>query len=278
MSDTGTANTAGTVTSTASAISATRLLPLPLPPEATARTVSLPEYVYGRLREDIFDMRLLPGDQITETEIAAYFKVSRTPVREALQRLQGDGLMQGYVRGGWEVVPIDFKRFEDLYELRKLIEIHAVKRLCAADGAAAADDAGLIEGLKRVWCVPPEQRITDPREAAQLDELFHRTLVKASGNLEMADAFDRLTDRIRIVRRLDFIYGDCVQSTYDEHAAMLAAISVRDSTEAVRQMTEHIEGSHAEVNRITLHRLHSARASASKEPLAYVPVKVRRHS
>ena len=61
---------------------------------------SLPEYVYARLREDIFEMRLLPGDQVTETEVAAYFKVSRTPVREALQRLQSDGLMQGYVRGG----------------------------------------------------------------------------------------------------------------------------------------------------------------------------------
>lgn len=259
-------------------VSTTRLLPQPLPPDtATARTGSLPEYVYGRLREDIFDMRLLPGDQITETEIAAYFKVSRTPVREALQRLQGDGLMQGYVRGGWEVVPIDFKRFEDLYELRKLIEIHAVKRLCAAD-RVAADDAGLIEGLKQVWCVPQDRRVTDGRQAAQLDEQFHTTLVRASGNLEMADAFDRLTDRIRIVRRLDFVYGDCVQSTYDEHASMLAAISVHDSTEAVRQMTEHIEGSHAEVNQITLHRLHSARASASKEPLAYVPVKVRRHN
>ena len=56
---------------------------------------SLPEYVYARLREDIFEMRLLPGDQVTETEVAAYFKVSRTPVREALQRLQRDGLMQG---------------------------------------------------------------------------------------------------------------------------------------------------------------------------------------
>ncbi|MGF6852747.1 DNA-binding GntR family transcriptional regulator [Paraburkholderia sp. CI3] len=76
------------------------------------------DHVYVSVREDIFDMRLLPGDRVTEGSIAERFGVSRTPAREALQRLQSDGLMRGYVRGGWEVVPVDFKRFEDLYEMR----------------------------------------------------------------------------------------------------------------------------------------------------------------
>src|SRR5450830_871141 len=239
---------------------------------------SLPEYVYARLREDIFEMRLLPGDQITETEVAAYFKVSRTPVREALQRLQSDGLMQGYVRGGWEVVPMDFKRFADLYELRMLIEVHAVTRLCAA---AAGDDRHVvdmrqIEALKADWCIPLEQRLSDGRAVAALDECFHQTLVRDTGNQEMASALDRLTDRIRIVRRLDFVYGDCVGSTYEEHAAILAQIDARAGDEAVRLITDHIAGSHAEVNQITLHRLHSARASAATERLPYVTVRVMR--
>lgn len=237
---------------------------------------SLPEYVYARLREDIFEMRLLPGDQVTETEVAAYFKVSRTPVREALQRLQSDGLMQGYVRGGWEVVPMDFKRYADLYELRQLMEVHAVRRLCSdADGRQRVDMAQ-IEALKKDWCIPPAQRLSDGRAVAALDECFHQTLVRATGNQEMASAFDRLTDRIRIVRRLDFVYGDCVGSTYDEHAAILAQIDARAGDEAVRLITEHIDGSHAEVNQITLHRLHSARAPSATERLPYVTVRVMR--
>ncbi|KAF1049036.1 MAG: HTH-type transcriptional repressor RspR [Herbaspirillum frisingense] len=243
--------------------------------EGQARNGSLPEYVYARLRQDIFDMRLLPGDQITETEIAAYFKVSRTPVRQALQRLQGDGLMQGYVRGGWEVVPIDFKRFSDLYDMRKLIETHAVRRLCAHD-AEQATDLSVIDGLRAVWCVPLAQRELDGPKAALLDEVFHQTLVRAAGNQEMADTFDRLTDRIRIVRRLDFLYGDCLHSTYDEHAAILGCIAAGDGEQAMRLMGEHIDGSHAEVNQITLHRLHSARATSTTKPPAYVAVRVRR--
>lgn len=248
----------------------------------SAKSGSLPEYVYAKLREDIFEMRLLPGDQITETDIATYFEVSRTPVREALQRLQSDGLVQGYVRGGWEVVPINLKRFEDLYEFRKLIEVHAVNRLCAGLAGELVDNSAingaLIDSLKAVWCVPLSERLTDGRLVAALDEAFHQTLVRASGNLEMATAFDRLTDRIRIVRRLDFVYGDCVQSTYDEHAAILAQISAHASAEANRLITEHIEGSHAEVNQITLHSLHSARAAAATERVRYAAVKVLRNA
>src|SRR5450830_1267606 len=128
-------------------------------------------------------MRLLPGDQVTETEVAAYFKVSRTPVREALQRLQSDGLMQGYVRGGWEVVPMDFKGFADLYELRELIEVRAVTRLGASRGGGKRSiDMAPINALQADWCIPPEQRLTHSRAVAALDECSHQTLVRATGN------------------------------------------------------------------------------------------------
>ncbi|MEO6918545.1 MAG: GntR family transcriptional regulator [Collimonas sp.] len=243
-----------------------------------SKGVSLPEYVYGRLREDIFDMRLLPGDQITETEVAACFNVSRTPVREALQRLQSDGLMQGYVRGGWEVVPVDFKRFEELYEMRRLIENFAVNKLCAGLAGAGGVDAALIEQQKAIWCVKPALRLSDGRLVATMDEQFHLALVRASGNQEIASAFERLTDRIRIVRRLDFMYGDCVQSTYEEHAAILREIGAHDADAAVRLMTTHIEDGHVDVTQITLHRLHSARLSNGAQRLPYVQVKVMRQA
>ncbi|MDY7579765.1 GntR family transcriptional regulator [Herbaspirillum sp. RTI4] len=257
-------------------VSATELIAEPLAAaDAGGRPLkggSLPEYVYARLREDIFDMRLLPGDQIIESEIAACFKVSRTPVREALQRLQSDGLMQGYVRGGWEVVPIDFKRFEELYQMRGMIEQFALRQLCAGGG-----DVALIEQQKAIWCVALEQRLSDGRQVAILDEQFHLALVRAAGNKEIASTFERLTDRIRIVRRLDFIYGDCVQSTYDEHAGILNKIAAPTADEAASLMARHIEEGHVDITNITLHRLQSTRASAGAERLAYVQVKVMRH-
>jgi DNA-binding GntR family transcriptional regulator len=233
------------------------------------------EYVYAKLRDDIFEMRLLPGDQVTETDVAAHFNVSRTPVREALQRLQRDGLMQGYVRGGWEVVPIDFKLYQDLYELRKVIELYAITRLCAGD---AVIDTSLIAALSEAWCCPLTERLSDGRQVATLDEVFHQTLVRATGNVEMAKVFEHLTDRIRIVRRLDFVYGDCIESTYDEHADILAQLNAREAAVALQLMTAHIEGSNTNVNALTLRRLHNVRTEANSERLRYVALRAQRRS
>ncbi|MFP3569652.1 GntR family transcriptional regulator, partial [Paraburkholderia sp. SIMBA_030] len=131
--------------------------------DTTRPSSSRADHVYYSVRDDIFEMRLLPGDRLTEGSIAERFGVSRTPAREALQRLQSDGLMRGYVRGGWEVVPIDLKRFEDLYEMRKLIETFAVGRLVAADTSLSGRMQQTLDRLDAIWKVPHAQRIRDGR-------------------------------------------------------------------------------------------------------------------
>nr|WP_328809336.1 GntR family transcriptional regulator [Paraburkholderia kirstenboschensis] len=102
--------------------------------DPTRSPSSRADHVCFSVRDDIFDLRLLPGDRMTESGIADRFGVAPTPAREALQHLQSDGLMRGHVRRGWEVVPIDFKRFEDRDEIRKLIETFSVSRLFGVDG------------------------------------------------------------------------------------------------------------------------------------------------
>src|SRR5438067_2395682 len=75
------------------------------------------DQVYLTLKQDIFNFRLLPGDSFTESEVAERMSVSRTPVREALCRLERDGNLQVHFRSGWSVKPFDFQQFEDLYDL-----------------------------------------------------------------------------------------------------------------------------------------------------------------
>jgi DNA-binding GntR family transcriptional regulator len=163
-------------------VETTESITAPAPGGAASRA----SYVYAQLRDDIFELRLLPGDRLTEGAIAERFNVSRTPAREALQRLQGDGLMQGYVRGGWEVVPIDFKRFDDLYEMRELIETFAIRRLCQRDTPLSPELNRLLDQLDAIWQAPPGARLTDGREVAVLDEAFHLALVSAADNDELA--------------------------------------------------------------------------------------------
>ena len=99
------------------------------------------------------------------------------------------------------------------------------------------------------------------RHRGQLDERFHETIVKAAQNREMSHVHHDITERIRIVRRLDFTEPERVRHTYEEHAAIVRALLARSYREAKLLLTAHIASSKAEVRRITLHRLHEARAA-----------------
>jgi DNA-binding GntR family transcriptional regulator len=228
------------------------------------RSVRLAETVYQGLRDDIFDFRLLPGDRFAENDVAERLQVSRTPVREALMRLQAEGLVRGYFRNGWEVVPIDFSRFAALYELREMIELHAVGRLCRAVPGETA--AALLHALGQAWQVPPRQRLRDGIALAAIDEDFHIALVKAAGNPETDLVYRQVTERVRIMRRLDFAYGDCIDETYDDHRAILDAIGRGDAPEAVALLGRHIQGSHEVVKRITIDRLELVRTTLAHRP------------
>ncbi|MGN6578660.1 MAG: GntR family transcriptional regulator, partial [Bordetella sp.] len=92
--------------------------------------------VYELLKRDIGEFRLVPGDRFTEGEISERLGVSRTPVRQALFRLQQEGHIEVLFRSGWRVLPFDFKQFEQLYDFRQVLETEAVRRLCAIGAPA----------------------------------------------------------------------------------------------------------------------------------------------
>jgi DNA-binding GntR family transcriptional regulator len=136
----------------------------------------------------------------------------------------------------------------------------------------------MLERLDRIWKVPREKRIRDGREMVTLDEAFHHALVSAADNEELSNAMQRVTDRIRVVRRLDLVYGDCVDDTYDEHIAILDAIRHRESERTVALIGRHIEGSRAEVRTLTTERLQLARTAMRPDNAPYAPPRLRRTS
>lgn len=213
--------------------------------------------IYQALKQDIFDFRLLPGDRFSENEVAERMAASRTPVREALYRLQREGYVDVHYRSGWQVKPFDFRFYDEIYDLRIVLELEAVKRVCEAQTPSP-----LLEDLKRIWLVPAAERLTDPATVSALDERFHELLVEAAGNGEMARVHRDITERLRIIRRLDFTQSPRVEATYLEHGKILRALLQRRADQARLLLKTHIEASRAEVRRITLHMLHSARAGA----------------
>jgi len=145
----------------------------------------LADTVYEQVKADIFEFRLLPGARFSENELAARARVSRTPVREALLRLAREGFLEVHAKSGWSVRPLDFERFEHLYDVRVILELAAVRKLCTGDFGDA------LAPLKKVWLVPQKQRLSDWKEVAGLDEDFNATLLSAARNPELARMMPR---------------------------------------------------------------------------------------
>lgn len=228
--------------------------------KSSGRGENLAERIYRQLKKDIFDFRLLPGDRFSENEIAQRMGASRTPVREALFRLERETYVQVLQRSGWQVKPFDFDYFEELYDVRTVLECAAVRRLCDLQQPDI-----MLEDLLRIWQVPATDRLRDVATLSGLDERFHETLVEAAANTEMARIHHDLTERLRIIRRLDFTKPPRIDATYEEHGSILDAIVHHRTEQALIMLKAHIETSRNEVRKITLHMLHEARAKG-REP------------
>ena len=219
-----------------------------------AQRANLAEQVYVQLKAELHDFTWVPGDRFSEAEIGQRVGVSRTPVREALFRLRNEGFLDVESKTGWFVKPIDFGKLDELYDLRIVLELDAIAKLVTRH-----EDPPALETLKAVWLVPAALRSTDAKAVGALDEAFHATLVSAAGNAEMARVHRDVTERIRIIRRLDFTQPARIDATYDEHALILKAIRSRRGDQAALLLRSHIQTSQTEVRKITLHQVHLAR-------------------
>ena len=215
---------------------------------------ALAEQVYAQIKAELHDFLWVPGDRFSETDIGARLGVSRTPVREALFRLRNEGFLDVESKAGWFVKPIDFDRLDHPRALHRLVGKDSLARR-----APRADEPAELQALKAVWLVPEDHRLTDGHAVGELDERFHAQLVAATGNREMARVHQDVTERIRIVRRLDFTRGDRIEATYAEHAKILRAVIQRKPHAAKLLLKSHIEQSKLEVRKITLHALLQAR-------------------
>ena len=238
-----------------------------IPSLAAAGRRSRADEVYEQLKRDIAEFKLLPGDRFTENSVTDRLKVSRTPVRQALIRLQQEGYVEVLFRSGWRVLPFDFAKFEQLYDLRMVLETTAARRLCDEDVRSPDPiNRAVIGELMALWLVPLAQRSPDTAQVSQWDEAFHCALVEAAGNPEMARVHRDVTDRIRIIRRLDFTKQARIDATYEEHGQILTAIRAKRGEQAAMLLRAHIETSQAEVRKITLHQVHLARQNISHQP------------
>ena len=121
-------------------------------PPAITHSGSLADRACLEFKRLIFDFVLLPGDRFSESDLVDRLQVSRTPLRQALQRLQREGFLMVFPKSGWQVSPLDFEVFDQLYDFRVLLETHAVMRLCEME------ERPVLSSLAETWLVTEAER------------------------------------------------------------------------------------------------------------------------
>jgi DNA-binding GntR family transcriptional regulator len=205
--------------------------------------------VYRRLKAMLLDFEIPPGSRVTETELASLFDVSRTPIREVLQRLETEGLMSIRPKQGCFVRELDIEEITQYYRVRVALEQMALDEACVN-----MPDVELQE-LLDFWQPANAQNGLSAEAMQALDESFHMALAHGSGNQVLARYLAEINNHIRIIRRLDFTVPERIVRTYEEHHAMLQALLARDAQTAQRLMQTHIMKSEEVAKNLTFIQL-----------------------
>lgn len=194
---------------------------------------SLGDAVHATLRDRIAEGILLPGTRLREVELAKALGVSRTPVREALKRLESDGLMSYQAGRGAIVTELTPSQANELYELRAILEGAAAR--FAAQHASNVE----IEALQRIL---EQQRKAsdDPAEQAKLNRRFHKAIYDMAHNRYLLDVLIKAQDYLVLLRRTAYLMPGRAGTAHEEHRAVVDAIAKRDSDAAEAAARNHI--------------------------------------
>ncbi|MHB1513559.1 MAG: GntR family transcriptional regulator [Acidiferrobacter sp.] len=206
--------------------------------------------LYERLKEMILSFEIYPGTRITETDIAAHFGVSRTPVREALQRLAQEGQISIRTKQGCFVRQINISELAQFYRVRTALEclsLEIAARWMAKDALRA-----LAEEWDPARCLPTTGNLT---LMVQKEESFHIALARGGGNQALVTYLNDINERIRVIRRLDFTSGFRIERTYEEHHRIACLLLDGDLVSAKTLMADHILRSEKFARGVTLEQL-----------------------
>jgi GntR family transcriptional regulator, rspAB operon transcriptional repressor len=195
----------------------------------------LSDRAYVSIKEAILTLKIKPGQLVAIGDLADQLRISRTPVRDALLRLEKEGLVSINPRKGAYATPISADDIEEIFELRIVLEGYAarvaVKHLTAQDQAQMRD---LLNASEAAFLAGDERR------AADLGRQMHDVMVRAVNNRRLESYLDNLDAHYTRLRRFAVTLPGRFQRSHEQHKAILAAVEHGDGETAGRIMEDHL--------------------------------------
>lgn len=191
------------------------------------------DYAYARLKGGILDGYLQPGARLREAELASLLGISRTPLRQALARLELEGLLEVLPRAGLVVSSLDDQAVLELYNTREVLE--------GAAAAMAAEKATQVDIERLASMLEEEQPIpTDPSELRRLNRSFHDALYDASHNRFLIKSLHGLHDALALLGPTTLTAPGRPQVAHEEHRSIVEAIARGDGAAAEAAARAHV--------------------------------------
>lgn len=207
------------------------------------KTISLADQVFDHLENDILSGKYQRGEILTESKLSAELGVSRTPIREALRRLEQEHIIEESGKGS-VVIGINEKDLEDIFMIRKSLECQV---------AALAAKNRTDEQLKQLREALEFQEFylnkKDPDQIKLMDSRFHETLYKLSGSTAFYDTLVPLHKKIQKYRRASVTNSSRAEASVAEHRKIYEAIEAKNTALAAKYASEHVENAYKHIMR-----------------------------
>ncbi|WPC40408.1 GntR family transcriptional regulator [Clostridium sp. JS66] len=193
---------------------------------------------YEFIKEKIINCEMKPGSDISEDDLMEQLKTSRTPIREALMKLEQEGLVDIFPRKGIFVAQITFKDIHDIFEIRQIIEIQMAKVIC--DNIPTERLLYFKEKFEQMD--EGGNYITD-RDFFHLDLEFHKTIVETTGNNYLIEFMNKIYDKDYRIRVLTTRFKEERKRNKMEHLNIINSILDKDKDKIEKYLMQHIENS-----------------------------------
>lgn len=204
--------------------------------EAPQARTSASARIYDDIRQRILSLELPPGTNLLRVELARQYEVSVTPLRDALQKLEADGLVHIYPQSRTLVTRIDTALVHEAHFLRRALETEVVRHL-ARDGAPET-----VERARSVIALQRSVKEDDGRLRLfqELDETFHRVLFGGIGRLSLHDLIRSRAGHLDRVRRLQTHSPEKIEDILRGHDAVVDSIEAKDVQAAIAAIRDHL--------------------------------------